>query len=151
MSGSASLKVVTVIKEVLGGTVRSGADVGVAPAAAAGGAVGAIARLPASVGESLTVLERVTVADEPFYWVINRRGQFGVVPVESVRVAGTGDRNQHAWTHSLTHSHSLTHPLYFAAGLYVIAREAFAGGGAKISFAAGERIELVERVSAEVP
>jgi hypothetical protein len=150
MSGSASLKVVTVIKEVLGGTVRSGADVGVAPAAA-GGAVGAIARLPASVGESLTVLERVTVADEPFYWVINRRGQFGVVPVESVRVAGTGDRNQHAWTHSLslTLTHSLT--LYFAAGLYVIAREAFAGGGAKISFAAGERIELVERVSAEVP
>jgi hypothetical protein len=35
-------------------------------------------------------------------------------------------------------------------GLFVVAREAYAGGVAKISFAAGERIELVERVSAEV-
>ena len=76
MSGTASLKVVTVSKEVVG----SGS-----------GDAGAVALLPASAGESLAVLERTTLHGVPHYWAINRRGQFGVVPLDSVRVVGTGE------------------------------------------------------------
>lgn len=73
MAGTASLKVVTVIK-----ACEDGAPSTIAPP------------LKASANESLVVLDRAVVNGAPHYWAINRRGLFGVIPVAAVRVAGSG-------------------------------------------------------------
>jgi hypothetical protein len=73
MAGTASLKVVTVVKACEDSTPST-----IAPP------------LKASANESLVVLDRAAVNGAPHYWVINRRGLFGIVPVSSVRVAGSG-------------------------------------------------------------
>lgn len=73
MAGTASLKVVTVLK-----VCEDGAPSTIAPP------------LKASANESLVVLDRAVVNGAPHYWAINRRGLFGVIPVAAVRVAGSG-------------------------------------------------------------
>jgi hypothetical protein len=81
--------------------------------------------LSAEKNESLTVLQRNAVLRDgrAAYWAINRRGAFGLVPESGVRVAGSGT--------------------------FCVALEDYAGGANKIAFAKDERIEIVERVSAE--
>lgn len=103
MAGTGALKVVLALKEVRGDEKTN--------------------RLAASAQESLVVLKKELVDGVPSYWAINKRGVFGLVACDQVRVA--------------------------TSGTLCVALDDFAGGPNKIAFKKGERIEIVERVSAE--